>query len=219
LQEQIDLVEKEIQTVNAAKDRRHKLYSEAKKSLAATYKTILDAGDRAKTVKTSTKKKKKNSTAKAETMKNHEDIDDMSGRTPIDCGLESSAVSTPDEKPPAVQREVAVSLSHAEVEDTPPKIQKSNENVASVIENRLHVTPSKVDDNIAEETCTTTSGNDQQASSAKIEQLSHTNCTVESTPERQPFKSVLEAPDLITTGDIEKSVHVGVSIKTINGIE
>lgn len=210
LQEQIDLVEKEIQKVNAAKESRYKLYSEAKKSLAVTYKTILDAGDRAKSVKTSTKKKKKNSMAKAETIKTHDDIDDMSGRTPIDCGLESSAVSTPDDKPRAVQREMAVSLSHAEVEDTPPKIRKSNENATSMTENRAHVTPSKVDGDIA--------ANAQQATSANVEQLSNANFTVESTPDRQLFKSSLEAPDLITTGDIDKSLHVGIPINTTNSM-
>lgn len=129
LQEQIDLVEKELQKVKASTARRVALYDTAKKSRDATHQKFIDAWEEVKSSKkvfVSSSKKKKNA-AKPDPVKST-DSDDMGGKTPLD----SSAVSTPDEKPPKedagateINGHVNKTTVEAHLNQTPTKVLSS----------------------------------------------------------------------------------------------
>jgi hypothetical protein len=89
------LIEREIHKVNATKDRRLALYSDATKSRDASYQKAIDAGNSLDRIIHQSAKKKKKSLSKPEPVNSNQDVDVASGITQI----ETSAASTPDEKP------------------------------------------------------------------------------------------------------------------------
>ena len=105
LQEQIELIEKELQKVNDATIRRRALYDKAKHSRDATHQRFIDAGEKVKSTKKvfqSSSKKKKKSVGKIEPIKSSED-DGMNGQTPDGKLSAAPAVTAINEKPSKVE--------------------------------------------------------------------------------------------------------------------
>jgi hypothetical protein len=153
LQEQIELIEKELQKVNAVTARRLALYDAAKQSRDAAHQKYLDAGEEVKSSKkvfvSSSKKSKKKSIGKPDPVKSAED-DDNSGQTPIESSVAVSAVL--DEKLPTIASQPA---------NLPSENGDANV-VSSIVEMNLIEAPSKVE-NATVEAPTTTSGDIQDS--------------------------------------------------------